>query len=484
MLLLASLTPMETDAGGFMEADDVPADSAARPRAEDRREVSTVRLTMKLNLGKPVLELDQALPSQGREPGPWNEEVKWEPHTHWLPVKKDEPIEQAGWKYRFRWDRKPIAPDFEGDDLKLATSYRYGVQVLYHAIVWHGTECGLFGKDPAQGHLSAKVHLGVDTAFNLQAAFNRDSDIASTSSACDIRAILELVQVLDVGKRIPALLRQVLADRIETVVLPAIRRISLRGPAEGIWARLLEDVAIGRFAVLRINPQGLRVERIVGTGQTATVTLGLAAYPELRSRAFPEAPKSVPLDWYNEPLPPGFHIHTESILRYQDIVEALLDGRPAPIGLGGQNVQVEDITLRGLPGGRMLAQFGCAGAVSATLSLSGKPEIDKSSQTFFISDLDFNLDTENLLLETYAWVNRAYLKEKLSALLRIGLRERYSEFRAAFNKELRSRRLDSAELKIELDDLVVLGVRADPEELRVQVRLDGRAEIEFAQMDF
>ncbi|MGE5354852.1 MAG: DUF4403 family protein [Deltaproteobacteria bacterium] len=69
------------------------------------------------------------------------------------------------------------------------------------------------------------------------------------------------------------------------------------------------------------------------------------------------------------------------------------------------------------------------GSIKGTIYLSGKPQYETETKTIYFSDLDYALDTKNILLKTADWMAGNLILEKIKTLCRFSIQEKIDEAR-------------------------------------------------------
>ncbi len=263
------------------------------------------------------------------------------------------------------------------------------------------------------------------------------------------------------------------ANRLVTEHLPqmeqSIASIDLRSRVEGWWAILHEPIELAPDVWLTIDPVSVRRGETEGTGQTLVASVGLSARPRVVLGARPVRTVA--------PLPPldsatvreeGLRIHATGKADYRN-VSAQLNER-----LSGQSFEhdgrvltVRRLRLRGIGGGRLALEMTFEGSGKGRVFLVGTPEFDASTGQVHVPDLEFDIASSSLLVNSYAWLREQAVTDFLRERARWPLEDIASLAEAQLRRGLNRRLSDEVELKGEVRSVEVLGVYAMLDELVV-----------------
>jgi hypothetical protein len=195
-----------------------------------------------------------------------------------------------------------------------------------------------------------------------------------------------------------------------------LQNFYVRQIAGRVWNALQGPVKLTDDLFLLLNPRTATISPLSGPGDAVRVVLGLVAKPKLVSGPMPPASaQSLPMLALT-PVPPekGFHVAVESELSFEYLGRELtkkLGGRVYPGN--GETITVENVTLYG-SGNAVVVAVRFKGTVRGTIYLTGVPVYDQSARSFSIQNLEYTVETKQVLATAADWLLHSRLKESLA----------------------------------------------------------------------
>ncbi|HEV8218080.1 MAG TPA: DUF4403 family protein [Gemmatimonadaceae bacterium] len=187
------------------------------------------------------------------------------------------------------------------------------------------------------------------------------------------------------------------------------------------WWRLLErPIRLTDGVWLLLGPEQLSMGRVRGTGRVLRVPVTLAAHPRIVTVAVADTPHVDTIA-----IPPlgrdssagGFHILMDGLVDYQAastaVAKALVHRK---FSQSGKTVTVDTAFLTPAARGRLALSITFSGDAKGTLRFLGGPTYDAKRKEVTVPDLDYDLATDNQIINTYAWLKsddlRAMFRER------------------------------------------------------------------------
>ncbi|GFO56552.1 hypothetical protein GMSM_35590 [Geomonas sp. Red276] len=260
--------------------------------------------------------------------------------------------------------------------------------------------------------------------------------------------------------------------------------LDLRGKVAKVWTQaqqpLLLDSRYGAWLVMAprevvLYPLSLQRDRMkvaVGVTSVARVVVG----PR------PAAGRPVP-------LPPlklvggndrSFKISLATDLFYHDLAKAaapLLLNRE--LGQDGKSVILKAIDISG-NGDHLQLKVEMAGTVEGTFYLTGKPVFRPETNRFSMEDVDFDLQTQSLLVRSADWLLHGTFRRTIEEKLAMDLTPRLEQARELAGKSLdRVKLADNVYLSGKLNSLKLNDLLVQQDRLSLQLSLEGETGIIF-----
>ena len=439
-----------------------PPERAVATRKVPEPEASVVNLPVTVSLAQVAAQVENKVPhGQNRE-------------AEWAPIGK---FAVVGTVYvKEMWERDPLKLAIDGDHVDVSAHVRYRARVAAHPCVplagcrWVELgSCGVDGPMPT-----------MDVALRTTLAFNRDWTIAPKTRPAPVRAGVrcKLTEAnIDVTERVQALVAGLL-DRIAPQIDEKIRdAVDLRHRLEDVWSDIQQPIRASSNVFVVIGPEAIAATPPRGKGTTLTTNVDVTVRPRV---VIGDRPQVTEL-----PLPPsgpvqpgrGFQVQLVAQIPYttvDSILKTKLVGHT--FDAKGHKVTVTGAKLYG-SGDRVVLEVRIKGDARGTIYLVGTPEFDPVTQVIAVPDLDFSLESKELLPNVADWLLGDQLRDELRGAAHFELGDRVAKIRGqvddALNRDLgRSVRLTGG-----VDALRPLGVFVFPTALAAVVAADGHVQI-------
>jgi hypothetical protein len=320
--------------------------------------------------------------------------------------------------YAFVATRDTFTTFVRGSEVHLRTTLSYEARGYYKPLVGPtiGAGCGNKNTQP-------KIVVELVTPLTLSSNWHLRSAarlvrLAPASDSAKDHCTVSIVSY-DVTTKVVDAARSALTSHLVDIDRK-VAAIDLTERATGWWKTLNQSIRLADGVWLTLEPQQLRLGRVTGDGHTLTVRAGLDAYPAILTGA--EPPMVVP------PLPPlardtsgsGFHIVLEGNVDYLTASHALTDAlRGKTVRQAGRSVTVQSVVAVPAAGGRLALAVTFTGDAQGTLRLIGTPKYNAALGMIVVPDLDYDLTTDNQLINAYAWLRSDALLELLRDKARV-----------------------------------------------------------------
>jgi hypothetical protein len=181
------------------------------------------------------------------------------------------------------------------------------------------------------------------------------------------------------------------------------------------WWRLLErPIRLTDGVWLLLGPDQLAMGRVRGTGRVLRVPVTLAAHPRIVTVAVADTPRvdTIALPTLGrDTAAGGFHISMDGLIDYKAASLAVAKALAhREFSQGGKTVTVDTAFLTPAARGRLALSITFSGDAKGTLRFLGGPTYDPVHREVKVPDLDYDLATDNQLINTYAWLKSDELR--------------------------------------------------------------------------
>jgi 16S rRNA (guanine966-N2)-methyltransferase len=378
----------------------------------------------------------------------------------------------------FEVERSPFEWSLTGDTARITTTLSYRGRGWYDPPLAPevSASCGT-GDDETRprANLTLVSPLTVDAEWRLRSNARVESIVPASDDGADQCTVT--VFNIDVTERVLSAAQGFLesnASRIDEEVA----RVDLEGRLQGVWERLLEPHELTDDVWLQVTPTSISLGEIQGEGNRVNLAIAVGASPRLVLGPRPE--------WIPTPLPPlgsgvageGLRILLDARGHYAEAGERLTrEFGNRSFEWGGQTFRIREATLQGIGEGKVALGVRFEGSARGRLFLIGTPELDHEAGEIHVPDLEFDVETLNLLMRSAAWIARGDLVRTLREEARLPVSEILDFAREKLLEGLNRELSDQVRLEGEVLSVELLGVRATAAGLQVRAASEARATI-------
>jgi hypothetical protein len=424
-------------------------------------QASVVNLPVTLSLAAVAAQVEDRVPlGQNRE-------------DEWRPL-GDFPV--VGQLYvKEMWQRDPLRLAIHGDHLDVDAHVRYRARIAAHPCV-----LGRCSWVPLAGCGQEGVMPSVDLGLRTQLAWRADWSIAPHTTprpvSAPVRCRLTRANV-DVTDRVRAMVQDLLlraAPQVDEKIRDAAQ---LHRRLEEVWTTVQQPIRAGQGIYVLLQPQALDATPPQGEGTTLGTTVSVVVRPRVMIGEEPEV-KPLPLP-ERTALPPGrgFEVQLVAELPYSAVDEILaqkLAGRKFTVS--GHRVRVRRARLYGA-GNQVVLAADLTGDARGTVYFVGTPAFDAETQVVSVPDLDFSVESRNLLPQVAGWLLYDQLRDQVRDAAHFDVSDRVDSVRADVDGALNRQLGSSVRMRGGLEQLRPLGVFVFPNALAAVVQATGHAQI-------
>jgi len=335
--------------------------------------------------------------------------------------------------------------------------------------------CGHGDDPPRRLNLSARSTLSWSDRWRMRSQTTFDEPVfvePCLLTGLDVDATPVLKAVLQ--PRLAAL-----AQGIDRIVR---ERTEAKQRAEMVWQKLQEPVEFAPNQWLQFQPRDARVSPITSNGTLVLHTsVNLVMAPRIVNGSKPHS-VSVPLPPLQmTPLPlEGFHLALPITVDYGRINQRLeqdMIGQEFQTPVG-DTLRVEGVQLYG-SGDKLILALQVSGGVNGTVYATGTPVFDEGLGTLKFVDLDFTLDTRNVLVQSANWMFHQNILSSLRSQASIDLSGQLQTLRSRLTSALTRDLGPNARLEGEVTSLRPRGVYPTAGGVEVHIIAEGSMWVEL-----
>lgn len=378
--------------------------------------------------------------------------------------------------YAYQATRGRFTAYAQGEEVFLRSTLSYSARGSYDSPIGPkvSASCGTKGERPRiVVELAAPITLTPDWELRSKVRIVR---IAAASDDDRDRCRMSFLNI-DVTEKVLEGARKGLETQLP-VIDTRISKVSLVKHATKWWDHLNAPIRLTENVWLLLQPKQLRLKELRGTGHTLNIEAGLDAVPIVVT-----GPRPVRVVL---PLPPlgdaagedGFRVDLFGTVDFITASKALTKNlRGKRLDISGHSVEVRAVRAFRSPRGRLGLSVSFIGDAVGDVQFVGTPRINRSTDQIVVSDLDFDVATDNPLVNGYAWLR----SETLVAFFRDQARFPSAPV-IAMGSTLIEKGLNRTiggvlTLAGQVDSLVVLGVNVEPAGLTIRAQVTGDASV-------
>lgn len=446
---------------------DVPApDTAAATLPFPEPPPSVVTLPISLELGAVVRKVEGAVPrTQSRE-------------DEWHPMGK---VPVLGTLYvKEMWERDPLEIGLEGNGVEVSTQVRYRARIAeqtcfprlgcrWTQLAW----CGHEGTMPS-------LRVGLNTRLR----WRRDWTVEPATTAAPVRtgAPCRLTRAnVDVSDRVQKAVQGLLDGAVPQVDAEMRKALVLRSKVEDVWTRLQEPIPAGKGVFLLFRPEAIAVAEPTARGTRMSTTVAVTTRPRVVLGERPET-RALPLPDFSRSVPRagGFRVTLVAEMPYETanrLLEEALVGKE--MELRGHRIKVRGVQLYPGGGERLALRVKVGGDARGTLYFVGTPIYNPVAQTVVVPDLDFSVESRNVLGRSADWLLHDELRDRIRQAAHFAVGDRVTEIREKVNTAMNRNLGKAVRLSGHVESLRPVGVVVTQTAIATLVEADGRAKVDI-----
>lgn len=215
-------------------------------------------------------------------------------------------------------------------------------------------------------------------------------------------------------------------------------QIELRKYVEEGWNAIHQPIQLYNdpIAWLRISPTGIFVTPLTGNKDYARATIRIDGVAETFVGSKPVAKlTNLPNASYINNASGNFVISLVNDMTYEEagkLATQHLTGQTFTSSNGKKKIHIDSISIYG-GGENLIIKTKVSGNVNGFIYLKGKPTYDSISQTIYLKNLDYSVETKNAMIKTGNWIIKSTLTKRMQEALRYSVAADMAEIKKQVN---------------------------------------------------
>lgn len=290
--------------------------------------------------------------------------------------------------------------------------------------------------------------LALKTEFSLRLVFETTVDIGEDWSLQPktkfvsfewLSEVKTLGGLIDLKKIVERRLQRQMPEVLQNLDDTIHTKVRLDRAMSRIWRNIQKPMIINRkeeLVWLKIKPIRFEMGRITTDSGNLLIQGRLSATTEtlVGDKPVYTVDSTLPPLVKRRVLPNDTYLYLLSEIPYQDLKEVIgraLNGKV--FDLPGHKIKIKNIDLWGC-GPNLVLRLGVSGDVKGDIYFQGTPHYEPDSQRIAIQNFDFEMSTQETLLESADWLLHSTFKEQIQNTLSIPIAEQIDKIPAAITR--------------------------------------------------
>jgi hypothetical protein len=264
--------------------------------------------------------------------------------------------------------------------------------------------------------------------------------------------------------------------------------VDLRSSFRQVWDLLCRTYDLYGLGWLRINPQGIHLNKFYATNDSLNIMLGLTAKPSISFEKPADQPMPMP-NLGQLSHPPGFSVFLDAVLNY-DSLSAIMNKQ-----IAGQEFTFKKLMIKKkfvidscrLYGGgneKMVVKINFSGTNTGIIYLLAKPVYDSARHLLNVTDVEFDIKSKNLLLKTADWLFDRKITKEITRQARFDLTHYVDTAKTILNQQLNRQWMKGISSSGSINTMTILGFYPMQQYLVLRSNCTGSLAVKVDDIDF
>jgi len=368
--------------------------------------------------------------------------------------------DRGGVSYGYDVQRGDVSVAANGNALTLTSDVRYEVwgQARGPLNILLRGHCGPGDNPPPTAHIGLTSTISTDAGWNL--VTHTTGSIAPTGP-CSVTFL-----GINIAPRVMDAVNDALGHVLPQIDGTVAQTANLHARVQSAWTSLLAPVRLDSNTYLVVHPVAAGLTPVSMDNSSLKVGLHIEAHPEIvvgttpplaDQRILPAAASASPGNAFSLAVP----VSISMAFLNDQLRQALKIGsggvRYPPTGPFSLTPSSADLSVYGK---KAVLRLGLTGSANAIIYLIGTPHFDPVTNMLDVPDLDYTLETKNLLAKVADWAEGARALADLKQRLHVDLSAQAATARQTLTNAI-NQRIGDIQLTGTLGNLELLGIYPD-----------------------
>jgi hypothetical protein len=433
----------------------LPPDQKVAPAPIENPIVSYLNIPVEIDLKKQLKQVEKDLPK----------------------AFSGEQKECEGVSFAYRFEREPIDFQYKGSELYYEVDGKFELKLEYcpkcHSM-WDQGSCTvprLYASCGANGEPMRKVKVGYSTSVEIlpNYTFKSNTDLKKFDilDPCKI-TVFKYDATSEVKKQVKSQL-----EKLEKDIDKQVQSIDIKSSLAGIWKELQQPIQLEGYGFLFLQPKSIALSKPVFKNNGVALEVNMAVSPVVNTFKQEVKETKLPnLDTYKKR--DGFDISVDVRAGYDSISKLANKALQGKVwDLKGKKVIVKQLALEGTNNQKMLLKLDFEGSKKGTVYLEGVPVLDSLTQVLSLKDVDFDIKTKSVLLQSAKWLFNDKILNEIQKNAKIDLKPLFVDAKNELSKQLNNPLSPEIDMIGKVKDLSLTAVFLTQDALMIRTRFTG-----------
>lgn len=264
--------------------------------------------------------------------------------------------------------------------------------------------------------------------------------------------------------------------------------VDLKPQFRQLWNQLNKPYNVYEMGWLQINPQRIRINNLYAKGDSLYLYLGLSARPSVSFQKPENKQVDVP-NISSSGRKQGFSIFLDAALDYDSLSNILnkqLEGKEFDFekGIVKKKFIFRDCQIYGEGNEKLVIKINFRGSNRGTFYLTGKPFYNKEKRMLELKDVDFDLKSRSVLLQTAEWLFSKKIINEITESTRFDLSSYIDTAKVRISEQLNQEWVKGISSEGKINDIQLIGVYPLGKSLIIRSNCTGDLAVKVESIDF
>jgi hypothetical protein len=330
---------------------------------------------------------------------------------------------------------------------------------------------------PLKLKFKATASITPDWRFHTEVTYLGLSDLLADTTSIGPLSISPRTIVEGVTQPVQKVLSDLVTQKIN-------EQIPLKIQVAKVWNMAQKPVLLDKnySAWLKLTPREVVMYPLYAQNNRVRLSIGISTFAELVVGPEPAVQPALPLPGLKlvSAFDKTFRIALNADLFYKDlraILSTLLLNRQ--FDSDGKSIVIKELDLYG-NGEKLVVKLQTQGSLDGTFYLTARPAFNPETRVFSVEDVDFDMQTQSLLLKSADWFLHGTIRGMIQDKLNMNLTEQMERSRQMAGKALeRVPLVEHVFLKGDIKNLKFNEMIVQKDKISIQVYTEGESAVLF-----